>query len=91
MKVTTPDFQHASQLSSSKVHIPKDRNQWAGVPVIIKKVGHPSNGYMGVVQTVLYGQGTRSGMKVQIELTCYNPTCGFQMLTVDYDSLVHAQ
>ncbi len=91
MKVTTPDFRHASQPSSSKVHIPKDRNQWAGVPVIIKKVGHPSNGYMGVVQTVLYGQGTRSGMKVQIELTRYNPTCGFRILTVDYDSLVHAQ
>ena len=61
------------------------------MPVIIKKVGHSLNEYMGVVQMVLYGQDTRSGMKVQIELTCYNPTCGFRMLTVDYDSLVHTQ
>ena len=90
MKVTTPDFWHASQPSSSKVHIPKDRNQWAGVPVIIIKAGHSHKGYMGVVQSVLYGQPTRSGMRVMIELSQYDPASPFQVINTDYDHLVHA-
>jgi hypothetical protein len=90
VKVTTPDFRHASQPSGSNVQIPKDRNQWAGVPVIIGKVGHPWKGYMGVVESVLYGQKTSSGMRVQVRLTHNDPTSPFRVITVDYDHLVHA-
>jgi hypothetical protein len=44
---------------------------------------------MGVVQSVLYGQATRSGMRVEIQLSHNDPASPYWVINVDYDHLVH--
>lgn len=85
MKVTTPDFQYASQPSSSKAQIPKDR-QFVGTPVLITRGS--DKGEHCTVQTVLHGQPTNSTLKVVVIPTRYDPILPNRTITVDYDDIV---
>jgi hypothetical protein len=80
-----------SQSSGSKVQIPKDKNPWAGLLVVISQAGHPWKGYTGIVQDVLYGQATSSGMSIGIQLTRFNPTAPYEMVLILITLSMHSE
>ena len=85
--MTTPDFQYASQPSSSKAQIPKD-HQFKDIPVIIRN--GPDKGEICTVQSVLHGQHTNSTLRVVVIPTRYDPIQPNRVITVDYDNIVVA-
>ena len=47
--------------------------------------------YPGIVKSVLTGQQTPSGLKLQIQPTHIDPNTPFSLLTLDYDNVVEAR
>jgi len=85
VKVTTPDFQYASQPSSSKAKIPKHR-QFVGTSVLIMRGS--DKGEHCTIQMVLDGQPTNSTLKVVVIPTRYDPILPNRTITIDYDDIV---
>lgn len=55
------------------------------------KKKHPMRGRPAIVKDVLHGQQTRSGLRVVIQFTHFDPSSPFQTAVVDYDELVEAK
>ena len=50
--------------------------------------GHPLKGQIAVVTDMLCGQGTPSGLKLVVQLICFNPSSLYKKVTLDYDDIV---
>ena len=48
-------------------------------------------GYQGIVQTVLCGQLTESGLRVVARLTHLNPSSLYKTMVLDYDNVIEVQ
>jgi len=57
----------------------------------VKKTGHVHKGDLGVVKNVLWGQETASGLKIEMQLTAYNPSLPYHSVVVDYDDVVEVK
>jgi len=57
----------------------------------VKKTGHVHKGDLGVVKNVLRGQETASGLKIEMQLTAYNPSLPNHSIVVDYDDVVEVK
>jgi len=57
----------------------------------VKKTGRVHKGDLGVVKNVLHGQGTASGLKIEMQLTAYNPSLPNHSVVVDYDDVVEVR
>jgi hypothetical protein len=90
LKLTTPPFLHlASPSVRADDSLSKaDKVPWIGTYIIIKKIGSPHKGYVGVVKDVLVGQDTASGLKINIQLAHLDPSSPYQKIIVDYDDVV---
>ena len=65
-----------------------DKVPWLGTTVIVTKQGHPCKGYLGTVKNVLRGQDTPTGLKIELKLDHYNPSCPYGVLVIDHDDVV---
>lgn len=48
-------------------------------------------GYQGIVQTVLCGQLTESGLRVVARLTHLNPSSPYKTMVLNYDDVIEVQ
>jgi hypothetical protein len=89
LKRTTEPFEFRSQSTDSQ----KTRSDW--IPwlkteiIIVGRVAQKT--YRGIVVDVLCNQKTSSGLRVEIEVTSYNPTSPFEHKHLDYDDVVEAK
>jgi len=67
-----------------------ERIPWINTAVIITG-RHSMRTYPGIVKSVLTGQQTPSGLKLQIQATHIDPNAPFRLLTLDYDNVVEAR
>jgi hypothetical protein len=65
----------------------KDPMPWIKRWVVVSKDGHALRGRYGQVVNVLPHQSTRSGLKIEVEMSYYNPNAPFQRHIFDYDHL----
>ncbi|KAM6503162.1 hypothetical protein JOM56_000105 [Amanita muscaria] len=65
----------------------KDPMPWIKRWVVVSKDGHALRGRYGQVVNVLPHQSTRSGLKIEVEMSYYNPNALFQRHIFDYDHL----
>ena len=91
--VTTPSWQHSQPSSTEDPKLmvkyrDRDHVPWIGTPVIVIKEKHPFRTYPAMVTDVLCGQEMLSGLKLMIQLTCFDPTTPCKRLTLDYDDVV---
>ena len=85
---TAPFFHTLSKLKADDSLSKADRVPWIGTNVIITKPRSPFKGYVAVVKDVLRGQGTASGLKIDIQLAHLDPTSPFRRTIVDYEDVV---
>jgi len=57
----------------------------------VKKTRHVHKGDLGVVKNLLCGQETASGLKIEMQLTAYNPLLPYHSIVVDYDNVVEVK
>jgi hypothetical protein len=89
LKLSTAPFLHASApLESTDPLLKADKVPWLGTTVIVTKHGHQFKGYQGTVKSVLSGQATASGLKIEIQLASYDPANPFTRAFFDHDDLV---
>ena len=89
LKLTAVPFFHTSSTLKADDTLSKaDRVPWINTNVIITKLGSPLKGYVGVVNDVLPGQDTASGLKIGIQLAHLDPSAPFWRIVVDYDDIV---
>jgi hypothetical protein len=88
LKLTTVPFLHTSTLKADDSLSKADSVPWIGTHVVIRKVGNPFKGYMGIVKDVLRGQDTASGLKIAVQLAHLEPSSPFKTIIVDYDGIV---
>ena len=62
--MAVPFFLTSSTLKADDSLSKRDRVPWINTNVIITKLGSPFKGYVGVVNDVLPGQDTASGLKI---------------------------
>jgi len=67
-----------------------ERIPWINTDVIVTG-RHSMRTYPGIVKSVLTGQQTPSGLKLQIQPTYVDPNTPFRLLTLDYDNVVEAR
>ncbi|KIL56839.1 hypothetical protein M378DRAFT_16731 [Amanita muscaria Koide BX008] len=65
----------------------KDPMPWIKRWVVVSKDGHALRGRYGQVVNVRPHQSTRSGLKIEVEMSYYNPNASFQRHIFDYDHL----
>ncbi|KAM6493800.1 hypothetical protein JOM56_010161 [Amanita muscaria] len=65
----------------------KDPMPWIKRWVVVSKDGHALRGRYGQVVNVLPHQSTRSGLKIEVEMSYYNPNALFHKHIFDYDHL----
>jgi hypothetical protein len=89
LKLTTVPFLHAlATLESTDPLLKADKVPWLGTTVIVTKPGHQFKGHQGTVKSVLPGQATASGLKIEIQLDHYDPSNPFGRAFFDHDELV---
>jgi hypothetical protein len=64
---------------------------WIRRRVLISKEGHPLKGKHAVILSVLPRQATPSGLKIEVELTDYDPNAPYRKEFFDYDDLKDAR
>ncbi|KAF8973571.1 hypothetical protein BDZ97DRAFT_1751601 [Flammula alnicola] len=86
-----PHQQRAPQLPSSNINFARSRRHpWCGLNIIVSKTHHPHKGSTGEVKEVLSGQSTVTGIKLDVQLTRYDPSSPFRRILVDYDDVIEA-
>jgi hypothetical protein len=85
------DVPHVLGTHPHPLDIPRsERIPWINTPVIVTG-RHAMRTYPCIVKTVLTGQKTPSGLKLQIQPTHLDPNAPFRLLTLDYDNVVEAR
>ncbi|CAA7260677.1 unnamed protein product [Cyclocybe aegerita] len=90
LKVTTAPFLLALHAPSQILPLFKDQVPQIGTSVTIFRIGHPYKGHSGVVKNVLCGQPTDSGLRIEMQLTCLDPSKPFPLIIVDYGDVIEA-
>ena len=89
LKMTTVPFLHSlSTLKADDSLSKADNVPWIRTEVILTKRGDPFKGYTGVVTDVLRCQDTASGLRIEIQLLHFEPSCPYRKIIVDLDDVV---
>lgn len=70
--------------------IRSDPVPWLNTEIIITE-RHARKGYRGVILDVLCNQQTSSGLRVQVQLTTFDPNAPFPRMLLDYDDVIEAR
>jgi hypothetical protein len=70
--------------------IRSDPIPWLNTEIVITG-RHAQKGYKGIITDVICNQQTSSGLRLQVQLTIYDPTAPFRRITLDYDDVVEAR
>lgn len=88
LRVTDTPFHLSQQVILDDIKFAKTpRHPWVSTEVVIVKVGHARKGEPGVVTAVL---DDTTGIRLQVQLTRYDPNAPFTKITLDCDDVVEA-
>jgi len=82
-----PPLSSDEQLVISAELSRKDTMPWIRRRVLVSKDGHPFKGYAAEVINVLPRQPTPSGLRIEVQITSYNPSVPYPKVILDYDDL----
>lgn len=92
LKLSTPPHHYATPRNfTPTVSIPgPGRHSWCGMNVTV--INHPwYKGKPAVIKDILLRQSTASGIKLDLQLSSYDPTAPYQRILVDSTDVINAQ